>query len=197
MIAIISAYGANYASIQYALKRINVEAILTTDPNIILSADKVILPGVSNAGHAMQKLQQAGLIDTIKQLTQPFLGICLGMQLLYDETEEGDVKGLSLFKGMVQKIKPQPGITIPHMGWNEINILQPSSALLKDIKNQSHCYFVHSFAAPITDETTATSTHGDSFAATVENNNFFATQFHPEKSSLIGQQLLTNFVSMT
>lgn len=193
-VAIIKSIGSNFASISSALTRLNQEFIVTDDAKIIEAATHVILPGVGNAAHAMEQLHANNLIGVIKKLTQPVLGICLGMQLLFDSLEEGEVAGLGIIKGRVKKVKTE--LPLPHMGWNSLTKCA-NDPLLAQIKPQSDFYFVHSFAAEISaDSTIACCSYGEEFAAVVHKNNFYGVQFHPEKSGMSGEQLLRNFLAL-
>lgn len=194
MIAIIDSGGANIASIQFALERLGASSVLTSDAALIRSADKVILPGVGTANHAMQKLAELNVIEIIKKLTQPVLGICLGMQLLYDCSEEGNVDSLGIIAGKIKKFASGNNLTIPHMGWNTLQI-KPST-LFEGIKNNSYVYFVHSYCAPVTEDTSSVTEYGEAFSASVEKNNFYGVQFHPERSGEVGQKILENFLSI-
>ncbi len=194
MIAIVDC-GSNIASVIYALKRLNKEAVLTRDKDFIRSASHVIFPGVGAAENAMRKLQEWDLVDTLRNLTQPVLGICLGMQLLYDYSMEGNVECLGIIPGKINKMLPQPGFAIPHMGWNTLRIMN-DSRLLKNILPESYAYFVHSYMAEISEYTCAMTSYQSEFSAVVQYKNFYATQFHPEKSGDIGLQILNNFVEL-
>lgn len=198
MIAIIDSGGANIASVTFALERCGATGTLTTDPDIITSADKVILPGVGAAPVAMAQLQNAGLVDYIRRLTQPVLGICLGMQLLFERSEEGDTALLGLIPGKVGAFQPAPGLSIPHMGWNRLLPKADAAAnpLLKGIDDGAHVYFVHSYFAPILDDTVAACRYGVDFTALVAHGNFMGAQFHPERSGPIGARILQNFLEL-
>ncbi|MDQ3289531.1 MAG: imidazole glycerol phosphate synthase subunit HisH [Pseudomonadota bacterium] len=193
-VVLIDAGGANIGSVRYALQRLGTDAQLSADPGEIGSADRVILPGVGAAAPAMARLHQLGLVNLIRELRQPLLGICLGMQLLYDSSEEGDVACLGLVPGRVSRMRAAPGVRVPHMGWNR---LQPvaGSPLTKGLGTQSQAYFVHSFAAPLTADTIASCTHGNAFTAVVGRGNRFGAQFHPERSATTGARLLENFLA--
>lgn len=193
-VAIINSGGANIASILFALERLNVIAKLTSDATEIKKASHVILPGVGAAKIAMENLQQLKLIDTIRSLTQPVLGICLGMQLLYEFSEEGNVPCLGVVKGNIAKLQPQPQLTIPHMGWNTLKMVG-QSPLFKNIEDSSYVYFVHSYAAPITNATIAATNYNQNFTAAMQQENFFGTQFHPERSGEVGSKILYNFIN--
>jgi len=195
MIVIVDSGGANLNSVIFALARLGVSAKLTVDRDEIKSASHVILPGVGAAKEAMFRLSSLNLCDTLCSLSQPVLGICLGMQLLYDHSVEGDVACLGIIKGCVEKLPLQEGITIPHMGWNTVNIVQQVS-LLKNIADSSYFYFVHSYFAPVNDAACAVTNHGIKFAAVCRHNNFYGTQFHPERSGEAGAKILKNFLEM-
>ena len=198
MIAIIDSGGANIASVTFALERCGATATLTTDAEMIASADKVILPGVGAAPVAMAQLQKAGLVDCIRGLTQPVLGICLGMQLLFERSEEGDTALLGLIPGTVGAFQPAPGLSIPHMGWNRLLPKAGAAAnpLLKGIDDGAHVYFVHSYFAPVSGDTVAACRYGADFTALVAHGNFMGAQFHPERSGPIGARILQNFLEL-
>ena len=184
-------YGAgNIQSIKFAIKRLGYEAILSHDIVEIQSADKVIFPGVGEASSAMSKLRASGLDKLIPNLKQPVLGICLGMQLMCHSSEEGDTKGLGIFD--VDVIKFTNEVKVPQIGWNQITNLK--SELFKNIEDKEHIYLVHSFYAPLCKETIAESEYGIKYSAALAKNNFYGTQFHPEKSSDIGERILENFL---
>ncbi|MCX7563926.1 imidazole glycerol phosphate synthase subunit HisH [Xanthomonadaceae bacterium XH05] len=192
-VAVIDSGGANIGSVRYALDRLGVASILTSDANVIGESERVILPGVGAAAVAMARLHELGLIDTLRSLTQPVLGICLGMQLLFESSEEGEVQTLGLLPGRVTKLPEAPGVRIPHMGWNQL-VLRRESPLLGGIASGDSCYFVHSYAAPVTADCIASSAHGVPFAALVQRGNIAGAQFHPERSGGTGARLLQNFV---
>ncbi|MFW2405152.1 MAG: imidazole glycerol phosphate synthase subunit HisH [Gammaproteobacteria bacterium] len=192
-IAIIDGGGANIASLKFALARLDCEATLTVDPQTILGASHVILPGVGAAADSMRRLTEAGLVDLIPTLRQPFLGICLGLQLLFDASAEGDANCLGVFPGTARKFDSAPDYPVPHMGWNRIRRTR-DSALLDGIPDGSHFYFVHSYALDVTPDTLALADYGRDFTAVVERDNFAAAQFHPERSGAYGARLLENFL---
>jgi glutamine amidotransferase len=194
-LAIIDSGGANIASLQMAVERLGVPADLTTDPERLRNASHVILPGVGAAADCMGRLRQAGLVDTIRELKQPLLGICVGMQLLFESSEEGDVPCLGLLPGRVQRLPHRAGLPVPHMGWNQLEFNR-STALLNDIAAGDYVYFVHSYAAPLSEVTLATTTYGNPFTAVVQQDNVYGAQFHPERSARIGAQLLRNFLRL-
>ena len=195
MIAIIDSGGANIASVQFALERLGAESVLTKDVKIIQSADKVLLPGVGAAPIAMQNLAEYELIDCIRGLTQPVMGICLGMQLLFAVSPEGNTPLLGIFDADCETFTPAQGRSVPHMGWNRLS-KQQDHPLLAGVDEGAHVYFVHSYFAPVTAQTIATTNYGDDFTAIVAENNFMGCQFHPEKSGLVGAQIIRNFLEM-
>ncbi len=195
MITIVDNGGANIFSIQAAIHRLGKSAQLSDDPERIKQSSHIILPGVGTAGMSMACLKQKDLDVTLKSLTQPVLGICLGLQLLFDYSQEDDIECLGLIPGKVQKLSKKPNLSIPHMGWNTLNRLK-KIPLLQDISENTYVYFIHSYAAPINEYTCATSLYGDTFSAVVQRDNFYGTQFHPERSSKIGSQILKNFLEL-
>lgn len=193
-LAIIDGGGANIASLTFALERLGVKAELTTDKAVIGSAQRVILPGVGAAEDAMQRLQKAELCDFIKDLKQPVLGICLGMQLLFEASEEDAATCLGIIPGKATRFTPAPERPVPHMGWNKVRQLKPSK-LFDGIPDEAHFYFVHSYALPVNDATIGVTNYGVEFAAVAEYNNFCAAQFHPERSGEWGARLIENFLT--
>lgn len=201
MIAIIDYGAGNLQSVKKAFDFIGAESVITNDPEVILSADKILLPGVGSFGDAMDSMEKNGLVETVKECAlsgKPFLGICLGLQLLFEESEESPgVKGLGIFKGKIKKFSSDMGLKIPHIGWNSLEIKQ-NDTLFKDIPENAYVYFVHSYylhAEEENDIATVTN-YGIDFHSAVGKNNIFATQFHPEKSGDVGLQILRNFASM-
>ena len=195
-LAIIDSGGANISSVIHALKRLGAEPVFTSDAATIRTADRVLLPGVGAAGAAMTRLKELGLIQCIRELQQPVLGICLGMQLLFEKSKEDDTRCLGVIPGTLQKMKTSTGIRVPHMGWNTTTSKKPDP-LLAGLPEQPWYYFVHSYCAPIGPETLATCLHGESFAAIVRQGNFCGAQFHPERSARNGARLLANFLELT
>lgn len=195
MITIVDSGGANVSSILFALERLGSRAIVTTDAAKINNASHVILPGVGSADKIMQRLINLKLDNVLRSLKQPVLGICVGMQVLFEFSQEGNTACLKLIPGTVNKLKAKSGLILPHMGWNTLEFYR-DCALLKLIPNNSYVYFVHSFAAPILNSTCAITHHGDSFSAIVQHQNFFGTQFHPERSGVWGSQILKNFLGL-
>jgi imidazole glycerol-phosphate synthase subunit HisH len=194
-VAIVDSGGANIASLRYALERLGVAARLTSDPLELRAAPRVILPGVGAAGDAMQRLRTQRLAELLPTLTQPVLGICLGMQLFYEASAENDVSCLGVIPGRVQRLAAGPGLPVPHMGWNQLSFRR-ESPLTAGIAEGDYAYFVHGFSVAPGEETVATCDYGGEFAAVVQHGNFFGTQFHPERSAGVGRRLLANFLSM-
>ncbi len=195
MITIIDYGGANLASILYSLNRLGVSANISQDIDMIKKASHIILPGVTSAATAMTNLNNLSLIEVIRSLTQPVLGICLGMQILFDHSEEGDVSCLQIIPGKIKALVPSERLTVPHMGWNTLKKLS-DRLIMQNIPDQSHVYYVHSYAAPIGSYTLAVTTHGQHFSAAVQYRNFFGTQFHPERSGTLGSRILKNFLEL-
>ncbi len=195
MIAIIDYEAGNICSVRNALERLGASYELTADPERIRQAGKVILPGVGNAAQAMASLRAGGLDQVVRSLRQPVLGICVGMQLMCRSSEEGPVDCMGLFDTRVQRFREAPDAKVPHMGWNSIGNLE--SKLFKDIPGGSYVYFVHSFYAGLCPDTIATCRHGDTlFSAALRWENFYGTQFHPEKSGGVGADILRNFLAL-
>ena len=186
-------YGAgNIKSIQFAFQRLGIDAVLTSNIDDIKTADKVIFPGVGEASSAMAKLRQSGLDSLVPELQQPVLGICLGMQLMCKHTEEGDTSGLGIFDVDVKRFSQN--VKVPQMGWNTIQNLK--SDLFKDIKENEYMYLVHSYFANMSEDTIATSNYELDYATALQKDNFYGVQFHPEKSSKAGEQILKNFLNI-
>lgn len=194
-VAIIDSGGANIASLLFALERLGFDASLTTDARSIRRADRVILPGVGAAADAMQRLRDSGLVDVIRALQQPVLGICLGMQLLADASEEEDVDCLGIIPGVVRRLPVAESFPVPNMGWCPVTRVA-ATPLLDGIDDGSYFYFVHSYALPPSAFTLATADHAGAFSAVVGRDNFVAAQFHPERSSADGARLLRNFLGL-
>ena len=194
MIAIIDYKMGNLRSVKNALSKLGAEYTVTDDPAAIIAADKVLLPGVGYAGQAMANLRERGLVEVIRGLRQPVLGICIGMQVLCRYSEEGDTPCLDVFDTDVHLFKAQEGLKVPHMGWNAISNLD--SKLFKGVDEGSYVYFVHSYRPGLCQDTIATSNHGGLFSAALKYENFYGTQFHPEKSGDIGEKILSNFLAL-
>ena len=191
-VAIIDYDAGNVQSLKFALDKLGVNSILTKDVELISKSDKVIFPGQGAAKNAMNKLHINDLVDLIPKLKQPVLGICLGMQLLFEKTEEGNVKGLGIIKGYVKKFSKK--VKVPQMGWNTLENLE--SKLFNNINEGEYMYLVHSYYVPIVPETIGTSEYDLKYSIAVKKNNFYGVQFHPEKSSFSGNKLLNNFLKL-
>ena len=191
-LAVVDSGGANIASVLHALRRLGAEPVFTADAAVIRAAERVILPGVGAAGHAMEVLVRNGLVDLIRGLQQPVLGICLGMQLLFESSEEDDAQMLGLVPARLRRLEEAPGLRVPHMGWNAVSESRPD-ALTAGLDGKWF-YFVHSYAAPVGEWTLSTATHGRDFSAVVRRGNFAGAQFHPERSAGAGAELLRRFV---
>jgi glutamine amidotransferase len=194
-VVLVDAGGTNIGSVRYALQRLGVDAALTCDAAGIRAADKVILPGVGAAGPGMARLRELGLVEVLRSLRQPVLGVCLGMQLLCAHSEEGDTECLGLIPAPVRSFTEAPGLRVPHMGWNGVSILR-GHPLLAGLGEGEQAYFVHSYAVPTGDWTLAASDHGEAFSAAIARNNFHGLQFHPERSAAVGAKLLRNFLEL-
>lgn len=199
-VAVIDAGGANLGSVRYALERLGVTPRIVRDAAGLAGADRVILPGVGAAGPGMRALSAQGLVEPLRALEVPLLGVCLGMQLLYERSEEGDVACLGLVPGTVRRMPAGDGLRLPHMGWNALQPPDGAAAfddpLLDGIAPGAQTYFVHGYAAPVGPETRAISTHGTAFGAVVRHRHFTGAQFHPERSSATGARLLANFLGV-
>lgn len=195
-VALIDAGGANLGSVRYALERLGAQVTLVRDAEGLQGATRVILPGVGAARPAMQRLHAQGLVEPLRRLQVPLMGICLGMQLLFEHSEEAGVETLGLVPGVVRKLVPATGIRVPHMGWNRLLPLKPS-VLMRDIPERASAYFVHSYAAPLNAHTVAACDHGGLFTAMVEQGRWFGAQFHPERSGDTGALMLRNFLEDT
>lgn len=194
-VVLVDAGGTNIGSVRYALQRLGVDAPLSDDVETIRRADKVILPGVGAAAPGMARLREAGLVEVLRDLKQPVLGVCLGMQLLFEHSEESDTVCLGVIPGRVTKMRGDASLRIPHMGWNRLDVCA-SDPLVAELPADAHAYFVHSYAAEISPATQASSTHGVAFSAVVRHRNFCGMQFHPERSAAVGAQLLKNFLTL-
>jgi glutamine amidotransferase len=192
---IIASGGANLASLQFALQRLGVDAPVTEDSDLIRGASHILLPGVGAARDAMTRLDAANLTPVIRELRQPVLGICLGMQILFSGSDEDQAECLGIIPGQAHRFTPDSTLPVPQMGWNQLR-LRSASKLLDGITEGGYAYFIHSYALPEGDYTRATAEYGVSFSAVVEQDNFFGTQFHPERSATLGARLLANFLEL-
>ena len=199
MIAVIELGCANTASVLFALERLGAEARLSSDAGEIAASDKVVLPGVGAAGFAMARIQELGLYDTIRAVEAPLLGVCLGQQLLFEGSDEGGVDCLGLIPGRVTRMGAEgdmpKSLVVPHMGWNQLEGVR-TDRLTEGVSDGDFAYFVHSFVCPVNDFTLAACTYGQPFAAMVRKGNVWGCQFHPERSSQVGAQILRNFVNL-
>jgi glutamine amidotransferase len=193
--AIIDSGGANLASLQYALERLGARSIVSSDAALIAAAPRVLLPGVGAAADAMRRLRDSGLDRLIPTLRSPLLGICLGMQLLFEHSSEGDTACLGVLSGRIERLTSSPGVPVPHMGWNTLELID-ADPLLSGIEAGDYVYFVHSYAAPVADGTLAAVRYGGALAAVVRQRNFCGVQFHPERSATVGARILRNFLTL-
>ena len=194
MVAIIDYKMGNLRSVENALKRLGAEFCVTADAAIIRAADRVLMPGVGNAAEAMHNLREAGLVEVIRSLRRPVLGICVGMQVMCRHSEEGDTPCLGIFDSRVKRFEPTAELKVPHMGWNKIGNLE--SKLFKGLEGGSYVYYVHSYYPELCPDTIATSNHGVMFSAALKYENFYGTQFHPEKSGDVGERIIENFLKL-
>ncbi len=193
---IIDSGGANLASLQFALERLGAGTRVSGDAREIAAAARVLLPGVGSAADAMQRLRRSGLAQLLPSLRQPVLGICLGMQLLFERSAEGMTECLGVLPGEVRRLEAAPGRPVPHMGWNQLTDARPDP-LLEGIGPGEYFYFVHSYAVPASEVTLAQVDYGEAVSAVVRRGNFWGTQFHPERSAAAGARLLGNFLKLT
>lgn len=197
-VVLVDAGGSNLGSVQAAFGRLGVEAPVTGDPALIRAATHVVLPGVGAAAVAMARLREQQLVELIRALRQPVLGVCVGMQILFDHSQEGDTECLGVVPGRVTRLAGGPGLRVPHMGWNQLQRTDSPRAthpLCAGLVGQ-YAYFVHSFAAPVTESTLLCVEHGQTFSALVNRGNYFGAQFHPERSAAVGARLLANFLAL-
>lgn len=193
MIAVIDYDTGNLCSVANALGRLGAEYEITASPDKIRSADRVLLPGVGEASSAMQKLRERGLVEVIRSLTQPVLGICIGVQLLCKHSEENDTQCIGVFDNDVKRFAVE-GLKVPHMGWNSIEGL--NTPLFDRVEDGAYVYYVHSFAPTVNADTIATTVYGIPFSGAIHKGNFYGTQFHPEKSAAVGEKILENFLKL-
>ena len=192
-VVLVDSGGANIGSVRYALQRLGVEATLTRDAEAIRGADRVILPGVGAAAPAMARLRDAGLVDVLRDFTQPVLGVCLGMQLLCARSEEGDVECLGLIDASVRRLQGSDDLRVPHMGWNQV-AARVDHPLNAGDAAEGWAYFVHGYAVPVCAATLATCEYGITFSAAIGQGNFMGVQYHPERSAAMGMAVLRNFL---
>jgi glutamine amidotransferase len=192
---IIDSGGANLASLRFAFERLGARTRVSSDRDEIRAARRVILPGVGSAAAAMSRLTQSGIAELLPKLTQPVLGICLGMQLLFDRSEEGNVDCLGILSDTVRRLEGKPGRPVPHMGWNQLVPLR-NDPLLAGLTSNDYVYFVHSYAAPVSGATLASVHYGCDLSAMVRHGNFWGAQFHPERSAAAGSRVLDNFLRL-
>ena len=196
MIAIVDYNAGNTRSVINALKRMNIEHVLSADPSVIKNADKIILPGVGHAKSAMDNLKKRYLVDVLSNAKQPFLGVCVGMQLMATKSTEGPTDGLGIVDSIVQKFEFETNeVKVPHMGWNHIHIKE-DHPIFSGIEDKSHVYFVHSYYMPLNKHTLCSTAYGVNYSAAILKDNFIGVQFHPEKSGPIGERMLKNFVKL-
>jgi imidazole glycerol-phosphate synthase subunit HisH len=194
-LVIIDSGGANIASLRFAFERLQCAPVVSADPDTVRNATHVVLPGVGAAADAMARLRRAGLVDVVPALRQPVLGICLGMQLLFERSDEGDTTCLGAIPGSATRMRSEPDRPVPHMGWNQLRI-ERNGRLLDQVESGEYAYFVHSYAVGVSSATVASCNYGREFSAVVERDNFHGTQFHPERSAGTGARILSNFLSL-
>jgi len=194
-VGLVDAGGANLGSVRYALERLQVDVQMVREAGDLDGLERVILPGVGAAAEGMRRLHAQGLVQPLRDLQVPLIGICLGMQLLFERSEEGDVECLGLLPGIVRRMHPGVGVRVPHMGWNKLLALR-ESPLLDGVPLGSSAYFVHSYAAPVTSDTVAACHHGGLFTAVVQRGRLCGAQFHPERSAGPGARILQNFLEI-
>jgi imidazole glycerol-phosphate synthase subunit HisH len=195
-VAVVPGGGENVNSVLYALERIGVRPVLTLDPKTIETADRVILMGVGASPLAMEKLRAHQLVDCLRSLQQPLLGICVGMQLLYEHSAEGSVACLGILPGQIERFHETDKLTVPHMGWNRLTLLKPDNPLLDGLKNGEWAFYANSFYAPLSGATIARTDYGVPISAVVSRGNVYGCQFHPEKSRQTGRRILENFLRL-
>lgn len=195
-VVLVDTGAGNLGSVCYALERLGMRARVSGEPGVVRRATHVILPGVGAAAPAMRRLRKAGLDAVLRSLSQPLLGLCLGMQLLFSRSEEGDAECLGLLSGEVRRLKARDGVRVPHMGWNRLRIARDDALLAGLSVADTYAYFVHSYAAPVTGDTLALAEYGEPFAAVVRCGHICGAQFHPERSGEMGARLLKNFLAL-
>jgi len=193
-IAVIDYNAGNTRSVLFALERLGASAVVSSSAEEILSAERVVFPGVGSAGAAMKSLNKASLVETVKAIKAPMLGICLGLQLMCESSEEDQIEGLGIFSARVARFPEDNEIRVPHMGWNKV---RGEGELFKGVTDESRFYFVHSYFAETAPETTGYSIYGDEFSSAMVKDNYYGVQFHPEKSGDVGELLLKNFLELS
>jgi glutamine amidotransferase len=194
-VAVVKLGVGNTASVVFALEKAGAHVVLTDNAGVIAAAERVVLPGVAAAGHAMARMRALGLVDTLKAFPRPLLGVCLGQQLLYEDSEEDDTIGLGRIEGRVRRIPATPEMPVPHMGWNRLSV-RSDDPLLDGVADGAHAYFAHSFICPTGADTLASTDYGGAFTAVVRRGQAWGCQFHPERSSSVGARLLANFLAL-
>jgi glutamine amidotransferase len=194
-VAVVKLGIGNTASVAFALERAGARVVLTDDPAVVVDAERVVLPGVAAAGCAMTRLRELDLLDTLRTFPRPLLGVCLGQQLLYEESEEDDASALGRIEGRVRHLAAEPERPVPHMGWNQLDIRRPDP-ILDGVSDGDFVYFAHSFACPVGPATLASTDYGETFSAVVRRGQAWGCQFHPERSSAVGARLLRNFLAL-
>ena len=195
-VAVLDLGVGNTASMLFALERLGAQARLTAEPQVLAEAERVVFPGVGSAGYAARRLDELGVVETLRAFPRPLLGVCLGMQMLYARSEEGDAEGLGLIPGEVRRMHAAPERPVPHMGWNRLAAERADDPLLEGLDDGAFAYFVHSYAAPVGDETVASAEYGGPFSAVVRAGNVSGCQFHPERSGPVGARILRNFLAL-
>lgn len=194
-VAVVRLGVGNTASVVFALERAGARVVLTDDPKIVGEAERVVLPGVAAAGHAMARMRSLGLVETLQAFDRPLLGVCLGQQLLYEDSQEDDTLGLGRIEGRVRRMSATAEMPVPHMGWNRLELREPDP-LLEGVADGSHAYFAHSFICPVGAATLARTDYGGSFSSVVRRGQAWGCQFHPERSSAVGARVLRNFLAL-
>jgi glutamine amidotransferase len=195
-VAVLDLGVGNTASMLFALERLGAQARLSSEPQVLAEAERIVFPGVGSAGYAARRLDELGVVETLRAFPRPLLGVCLGMQMLYGRSEEGDAEGLGLIPGEVRRMETAPERPVPHMGWNRLAAERAGDPLLEGLDEGAFAYFVHSYAAPVGEETVASAEYGGPFSAVVRAGNVSGCQFHPERSGPVGARILQNFLAL-
>lgn len=194
-VAVLDLGVGNTASMLFALERLGARPVLSADPAVLADAARLVFPGVGSAGFAAERLKATGLDAMLRTFQRPLLGVCLGMQMLFERSEEGDAQGIGLLPGAVRAMTPAPERPVPHMGWNRLRVLR-EDPLLEGLEPDAHVYFVHGYAAPVGDSTMAAASYGEPFSAVVRRDKVCGCQFHPERSGPAGARILKNFLDL-